>query len=101
MAVAWAIEDDLMTEAGMLYGVSEGVAGTIFNVIGISWILLGIAMILQKNLHLILAIVVIVVGASLFLMNLVGGFLWIIGFIGFLILSLATGILTVIDKNTD
>ena len=65
MAVAWAIEDDLMTEAGMLYGVSEGVAGTIFNVIGISWILLGIAMILQKNLHLILAIVVIVVGLSL------------------------------------
>ena len=58
-------------------------------------------MILQKNLHLILAIVVIVVGASLFLMNLVGGFLWIIGFLGFLILSLATGILTVIDKNTD
>ena len=101
MAVAWAIEDDLMTEAGMLYGVSEGVAGTIFNVIGISWILLGIAMILQKNLHLILAILIIVIGAAMFLMNIIGGWLWIPGFLGFLILSLATGILTVINRNTD
>ena len=101
MAVAWAIEDDLMTEAGMLYGVSEGVAGTIFNVIGISWILLGIAMILQKNLHLILAIFLIVIGAAMFLMNIIGGWLWIPGFLGFLILSLATGILTVINRNTD
>ena len=101
LSVGWAIKDGLMTEAGMFYGVSEGVAGTIFNVIGISWILLGIAMILQKNLHLILAIVVIVVGAAMFLMNIAGGFLWIIGFLGLLIGSLATGILTVINRNTD
>ena len=102
MSITWAIEDGLMTEAGMFYGVSEGVASTVFNVLGISWILLGIAMILQKNLHLILAIVVIVIGAAMFLMNIGGiNFLWIIGFLGFLIVSLATGILTFIDKNTD
>ena len=101
MSVGWAIEDGLMTEAGILYGASEGVNSTVFNVLGISWILLGIAMILQKNLHLILAILIIVIGAAMFLMNIVGGFLWIPGFLGFLILSLATGILTVISRNTD
>ena len=101
LSVGWAIEDGLMTEAGILYGASEGVNSTVFNVLGISWILLGIAMILQKNLHLILAILIIVIGAAMFLMNIVGGFLWIPGFLGFLILSLATGILTVISRNTD
>ena len=101
LSVGWAIEDGLMTAAGILYGASEGVNSTVFNVLGISWILLGIAMILQKNLHLILAILIIVIGAAMFLMNIVGGFLWIPGFLGFLILSLATGILTVISRNTD
>ena len=101
LSVGWAIEDGLMTEAGILYGASEGVNSTVFNVLGISWILLGIAMILQKNLHLILAILIIVIGAVMFLMNIVGGFLWIPGFLGFLILSLATGILTVISRDTD
>ena len=101
LSVGWAIEDGLMTEAGILYGASEGVNSTVFNVLGISWILLGIAMILQKNLHLILAILIIVIGAAMFLMNIVGGFLWIPGFLGCLILSLATGILTVISRNTD
>ena len=101
LSVGWAIEDGLMMEAGILYGASEGVGSTVFNVLGISWILLGIAMILQKNLHLILAILIIVIGAAMFLMNIVGGFLWIPGFMGFLILSLVTGILTVISRNTD
>ena len=101
LSIGWAIEDGLMIEAGMLYGASEGVNSTVFNVLGISWILLGIAMILQKNLHLILAILIIVIGAAMFLMNIIGGWLWIPGFLGFLILSLATGILTVINRNTD
>ena len=101
LSIGWAIEDGLMTEAGILYGASEGVNSTVFNVLGISWILLGIAMILQKNLHLILAILIIVIGAAMFLMNIIGGWLWIPGFLGFLILSLATGILTVINRNTD
>jgi hypothetical protein len=101
MSVAWAIEDNLMTEAGMLWGAAEGMSTTVFNVVGISWILLGIGIILQKNLHLVLAILLIIIGAAMFLMNIVGGFLWIPGFLGFLILSLATGILTVINRNTD
>ena len=102
LSVGWAIEDGLMTEAGMLWGASEGVNGTIFNIIGISWILLGIAMILQKNLHLILAIVVIVVGAALFSSNIVDiEIIWMIAFMGILIVSLATGILTVINRNVD
>ena len=97
MSVAWAIEDNLMTEAGMLWGAAEGMSTTVFNVIGISWILLGIGIILQKNLHLILGIFIIIIGAAMFLMNIIGGFLWIPGFLGFLILSLVTGILTVIN----
>ena len=101
MSVAWAIEDNLMTEAGMLWGAAEGMSTTVFNVIGISWILLGIGIILQKNLHLILGIFIIIIGAGMFLMNIIGGFLWIPGFLGFLILSLATGILTVINKNVE
>ena len=101
MSVAWAIEDNLMTEAGMLWGAAEGMSTTVFNVIGISWILLGIGIILQKNLHLILAIFIIIIGAAMFLMNIIGGFLWIPGFLGFLILSLVTGILTVINKNVE
>ena len=98
MSVAWAIEDNLMIEAGMLWGAAEGMSTTVFNVVGISWILLGIGIILQKNLHLVLAILLIVIGAAMFLMNIVGEFLWIPGFLGFLILSLATGILTVIKS---
>ena len=101
MSVAWAIEDNLMTEAGMLWGAAEGMSTTVFNVIGISWILLGIGIILQKNLHLILGIFIIIIGAAMFLMNIIGGFLWIPGFLGFLILSLVTGILTVINKNVE
>ena len=101
MSVAWAIEDNLMTEAGMLWGAAEGMSTTVFNVIGISWILLGIGIILQKNLHLILGIFIIIIGAAMFLMNIIGGFLWIPGFLGFLLLSLATGILTVINKNVE
>ena len=101
MSVAWAIEDNLMTEAGMLWGAAEGMSTTVFNVIGISWILLGIGIIHQKNLHLILGIFIIIIGAAMFLMNIIGGFLWIPGFLGFLILSLVTGILTVINKNVE
>ena len=40
LSIGWAIEDGLMTEAGMLYGASEGVNSTVFNVLGISWVLL-------------------------------------------------------------
>ena len=102
MAVAWAIEDDLMTEAGMLYGVSEGIAGTIFNVLGISWILIGIAIVLQKNLHLILGIVVIIIGAAMFVANIADNdIIWMIAFLGMLIGSLATGILSIINRNVD
>ena len=63
LAVIYMIEDALkpenaaamgalMVEAEWLYIISEGVSspGVIFNVIGIAWILIGIAMILQKNL---------------------------------------------------
>ena len=102
LSVGWAIEDGLMTEAGMFYGVSEGVSSTVFNVLGISWVLLGTAMILQKNLHLILAIVTIVIGAAMFAGPIADTeIVWMIAFLGFLIVSLATGILTVINRNVD
>ena len=106
----------LMVEAEWLYIISEGVSspGVIFNVIGIAWILIGIAMILQKNLplvsgksfignHFILGILVIIVGASLFSMNTIGDFeiVWIIGFMGLVIISLLTGILTITNRNID
>lgn len=102
LSVGFAIEDGLMPAAGMFYGVSQGVAATILNVLGISWILIGIAMILQKNLHLILAIVIIVIGAVLFVANIADtDIIWMIAFFGLLIVSLATGILTVINRNVD
>ena len=91
-----------MAEAGMLYGVSEGIAGTIFNVLGISWILIGIAIVLQKNLHLILGIVVIIIGAAMFVANIADNdIIWMIAFLGMLIGSLATGILSIINRNVD
>ena len=91
-----------MTEAGILYGASEGVNSTVFNVLGISWILLGIAMILQKNLHLILGIVVIIIGAAMFVANIADNdIIWMIAFLGMLIGSLATGILSIINRNED
>ena len=127
LAVIYMIEDALkpenaaamgalMVEAEWLYIISEGVSspGVIFNVIGIAWILIGIAMILQKNLplvsgksfignHFILGILVIIVGASLFSMNTIGDFeiVWIIGFMGLVIISLLTGILTITNRNID
>ena len=102
LSVGWAIEDGLMAEAGMLYGVSEGIAGTIFNVLGISWILIGIAIVLQKNLHLILGIVVIIIGAAMFVANIADiEIIWMIAFLGMLIGSLATGILSIINRNVD
>lgn len=102
LSVGWAIEDGLMAEAGMLYGVSEGIAGTIFNVLGISWILIGIAIVLQKNLHLILGIVVIIIGAAMFVANIADNdIIWMIAFLGMLIGSLATGILSIINRNVD
>ena len=102
LEVGWAIEDSLMEKAETLYGVSEGIAGTIFNVLGISWILIGIAIVLQKNLHLILGIVVIIIGAAMFVANIADiDIIWMIAFLGMLIGSLATGILSIINRNVD
>ena len=46
---------------------------------------------------------VIIVGASLFSMNTIGDFeiVWIIGFMGLVIISLLTGILTITNRNID
>ena len=102
LEVGWAIEDNLTDKAQTLYGVSEGIAGTIFNVLGISWILIGIAIVLQKNLHLILGIVVIIIGAAMFVANIADiDIIWMIAFLGMLIGSLATGILSIINRNVD
>ena len=102
LSVGYAIEDGLMAEAGMLFGVSLGVSATVFNILGISWILIGIAMVLQKNLHLILAIITIVIGAAMFAGPIADTeIVWMIAFLGFLIVSLATGILTVINRNVE
>ena len=102
LEVGWAIEDNLTDKAQTLYGVSEGIAGTIFNVLGISWILIGIAIVLQKNLHLILGIVVIIIGAAMFVANIADNdIIWMIAFLGMLIGSLATGILSIINRNVD
>ena len=102
LSVGYAIEDGLMAEAGMLFGVSLGVSATVFNILGISWILIGIAIVLQKNLHLILGIVVIIIGAAMFAGPIADTeIVWMIAFLGFLIVSLATGILTVINRNVE
>ena len=115
LAVIYMIEDALkpenaaamgalMVEAEWLYIISEGVSspGVIFNVIGIAWILIGIAIVLQKNLHLILGIVVIIIGAAMFVANIADNdIIWMIAFLGMLIGSLATGILSIINRNVD
>ena len=87
LSVGYAIEDGLMAEAGMLFGVSLGVSATVFNILGISWILIGIAMVL---------------GAAMFAGPIADTeIVWMIAFLGFLIVSLATGILTVINRNVE
>ena len=100
--------DTSYTERGgdpaVVYAISEGIAHSSFSLIGASMLLLGIAIVRQKNLNLILGAFTGLFGLLLLIggvipagdpgldsttaIEAVGGILWFIGFLGWFVTTL-------------
>ena len=107
--------DTSYTERGgdpaVVYAISEGIAHSSFSLIGASILLLGIAIVRQKNLNLILGaftglfgLFLLVGGAmpsgdpgldSTTTAEAVGGILWFIGFLGWFVTTMVIGGFTI------
>ena len=107
--------DTSYTERGgdpaVVYAISEGIAHSSFSLIGASMLLLGIAIVRQKNLNLILGaftglfgLFLLVGGAmpsgdpgldSTTTAEAVGGILWFIGFLGWFVTTMVIGGFTI------
>ena len=103
--------DTSYTERGgdpaVVYAISEGIAHSSFSLIGASILLLGIAIVRQKNLNLILGAVTALFGLLLLIggvipagdpgldsttaIEAVGGILWFIGFLGWFVTTMVIG----------
>ena len=103
--------DTSYTERGgdpaVVYAISEGIAHSSFSLIGASILLLGIAIVRQKNLNLILGAVTGLFGLLLLIggvipagdpgldsttaIEAVGGILWFIGFLGWFVTTMVIG----------
>ena len=97
------------------YAISEGIFSGMFLLIGGTMLLLGIAIIRQKNLHQIVGGITGLSGALLLVGVLmpsgdpgaastssteaIGGTLWFIGFLGWIIMTMALGILTILSAR--
>ena len=103
--------DTSYTERGgdpaVVYAISEGIAHSSFSLIGASILLLGIAIVRQKNLNLILGAVTALFGLLLLIggvipagdpgldsttaIEAVGGIIWFIVFIGWFVTTMVIG----------
>ena len=103
--------DTSYTERGgdpaVVYAISEGIAHSSFSLIGASMLLLGIAIVRQKNLNLILGAFTGLFGLLLLIggvipagdpgldsttaIEAVGGILWFIGFLGWFVTTMVIG----------
>ena len=103
--------DTSYTERGgdpaVVYAISEGIAHSSFSLIGASILLLGIAIVRQKNLKLILGAFTGLFGLLLLIggvipagdpgldsttaIEAVGGILWFIGFLGWFVTTMVIG----------
>ena len=97
------------------YAISEGIALSAFMLIGASLLLLGIAIVRQKNLNQIVGGLIGLSGA-LFLAGMlmpsgdpglaetstveaIGGILWVSGFFSWIIMTVVLGIFTILDAR--
>ena len=107
--------DTSYTERGgdpaVAYAISEGIAHSSFSLIGASILLLGIAIVRQKNLNIILGAftglfgLLLVIGGvipsgdpgldSTTAIEAVGGIIWFIGFIGWFVTTMVIGGFTI------
>jgi len=99
------------------YAISEGMAMSAFMLIGASMLLLGLAIVRQKNLPLIVGVLTGLSGALYLLAGLmpsgdpglaetstagaIGGILWISGFFSWIIMTMVLGIFTIRDAKKD
>ena len=98
-------------DAAVAYAISEGIAHSSFSLIGASILLLGIAIVRQKNLNLILGAFTGLFGLLLLIggvipagdpgldsttaIEAVGGIIWFIGFIGWFVTTMVIGGFTI------
>ena len=94
-------------DPAVVYAISEGIAHSSFSLIGASMLLLGIAIVRQKNLNLILGAFTGLFGLLLLIggvipagdpgldsttaIEAVGGILWFIGFLGWFVTTMVIG----------
>ena len=119
LAVSGVIQDSLLStsfadrggDAGTTYAISEGIGNGAFGFIGVTILLLGIAIFRQKNLNQIVGGVTGLFGVLLTLglilpaadpgldssstIEAIGGMSWFIGFLGWIIMTMVIGGITI------
>ena len=118
-AVSGVLQDSLLStsfadrggDAGTTYAISEGIGNGAFGFIGVTILLLGIAIFRQKNLNQIVGGVTGLFGVLLTLglilpaadpgldssstIEAIGGMSWFIGFLGWIIMTMVIGGITI------
>ncbi len=119
LAVSGVLQDSILStsftdrggDAGTSFAISEGIGSGAFGFIGVTILLLGIAIFRQKNLNQIVGGVTGLFGALLILgmvlpagdpsldststIEAIGGMLWFIGFLGWVLMTMVIGGITI------
>lgn len=119
LAVSGVLQDSILStsfansggDAGTSYAISEGIGNGAFGFIGVTTLLLGIAIFRQKNLNPIVGAITGLFGALLIVgtvlpsadpgldststMEAIGGTAWFFGFLGWVLMTMVIGGITI------
>ena len=119
LAVSGVLQDSILSspftdrggDAGTSFAISEGIGNGAFGFIGVTILLLGIAIFRQKNLNQIVGVITGLSGALLILgmvlpavdptlyststIEAIGGITWFIGFLGWVLMTMVIGGITI------